>query len=201
MKQTSKKEPYTSSTNTPVKTLSENPTLEEVRALAGPDDIVEQTPEGEIMVRVGAKNPKKYLRNSGLADITATDVSSRHIEQMARGFIMGSTSISNNRQIRQKLEDRVTKRIGSKGKFLVDKLFELAEGVYVVDKVGGKDIRYYKVPPHFPALVYLMDRVLGKPKAYLEKSEEKKGIYVVEHIIKGLATPKKVESVDVTATS
>lgn len=170
------------------KTLSENPSVEEVQATVGPNDLVEQLPDGQIYVTVDGKKPKKNI------SMVPLDVSQKHIEQMARGFIVGSTSISNNRQIRAKLEEAVTKKIGKKGKFLIDKLFELADGVYVIDKVGGKDVRYYKVPPHFPALVYLVDRVLGKPKAHMEVTEEKRGIYVVEHIIKSLAAPSSSSS-------
>lgn len=117
------------------------------------------------------------------------DVSERNIERMARGFIMGTESLGRRKEIRERLEERVTKRIGGKGKYLVDKLFELIDGVYIIDKAGGKEIRYYKVPPNLTAIIYALDRVLGKPKQHIEKKEEKKGIYVVETIIRNLATP------------
>lgn len=50
------------------------------------------------------------------------------------------------------------KRIADRLPDLVDKLFELAEGVEVQDK--GK---VYCTPPDFRAASYLVDRILGKP--------------------------------------
>jgi len=126
-----------------------------------------------------------------LDELDAVDVSDKKVEQMARGFIMGSQAIGRRREIRQELEGRVTKKIGRKGKWLVDKLFELIEGVYVLDKRAGKngtDIRYYQVPPNLNAIIYALDRVLGKPKQFIDTTEEKRGIILVEHVIKNLAT-------------
>jgi hypothetical protein len=117
------------------------------------------------------------------------DVSAQYLDKMARGFIVGTETVSRSRDVRRDLEERVVKRIGRKGKYLVDKIFELIEGVYLVDNVAGKAVRYYKVPPSLPAIVYAMDRVLGKPKQTIDKSEEKRGIMVVEHIIRNLAEP------------
>jgi len=125
-----------------------------------------------------------------LSELETVDVSEKHLEKMARGFIMGSQAIGRRREVRQELEDRVIKKIGKKGKYLTDKLFELIEGVYVIDKRGGKDgreVRYYQVPPNLQAIIYALDRVLGKPVTKTEITEEKKGIMVVEHIIRNLA--------------
>jgi len=125
-----------------------------------------------------------------LAELETVDVSERHIEQMARGFIMGSQAIGRRKEIRELLEEKVTKKIGAKGKYLTDKLFELIEGVYIVDKRGGKngrDVRYYQVPPNLNAITYALDRVLGKPKVQIEQSQESKGIILVEHVIRNLA--------------
>lgn len=120
-------------------------------------------------------------------ELAVVDVSDKKIEQMARGFIMGTQAIGRRREIREILEERVTKRIGRKGKYLVDKLFELIDGVYIVQKESGREIRYYKVPPSLTAIIYALDRVLGKPKQFTEHSEEKRGIILVEHVIKNLA--------------
>lgn len=125
-----------------------------------------------------------------MSELEVVDVSDRNIERMARGFIMGTQAIGHRREIRQLLEEKVTKKIGRKGKYLTDKLFELIEGVYIVDKVGGKNgrgIRYYQVPPSLNAIIYALDRVLGKPAQHTEISEEKRGIILVEHVIKNLA--------------
>lgn len=128
------------------------------------------------------------------------DVSDKKIENMARGFIMGSEAVVRRKEVRELLEEKVVKRIGKKGKYLTDKLFELIEGVYVIDKQGkpGTGIRYYQVPPNLNAIIYALDRVLGKPVAKTESAEEKKGIMVVESIIRNLAggtveTRKSVE--------
>ena len=122
-----------------------------------------------------------------LDELEVADVSNKHIEQMARGFIMGTQAIGRRREIREVLEEKVVKKIGRKGKYLVDKLFELIEGVYIVEKSSGKEVRYYKVPPQLNAIVYALDRVLGKPKQFTEHSEEKRGIVLVEHVIRNLA--------------
>jgi len=123
-----------------------------------------------------------------LKDLEAVDISGRNIERMARGFIMGTQAIGRRREVRGILEERVTKRIGRKGKYLVDKLFELIEGVEIIEKMkDGRIDKYYKVAPNLNAIIYALDRVLGKPKQFTEHSEEKRGIILVEHVIKNLA--------------
>ena len=125
-----------------------------------------------------------------LDELEVVNVTDKHLEKMARGFIMGSQAIGRRKEIRELLEEKVTKKIGRKGKYLTDKLFELIEGVYIVDKRGGKngrDIRYYQVPPNLNAITYALDRVLGKPKVQIEQSQESKGIILVEHVIRNLA--------------
>jgi len=129
-----------------------------------------------------------------LEDLITVDTTEQNVEKQARGFILGSQTFAKQKQLRQKLEEKVTKRIGTKGKYLVDKLFELIEGVYLVEKhkhptkVRGVEVRYYKVPPSLQAIIYALDRVLGKPKQVSEHTEEKKGLIIVENIIRTLAT-------------
>src|SRR3972149_4736926 len=114
-------------------------------------------------------------------ELEVIDVSDKKIEQMARGFIMGTQAIGRRKEIREVLEEKVTKRIGRKGKYLTDKLFELIDGVYTVQRESGKEIRYYKVPPSLNAIIYALDRVLGKPVARMSgENQDKKGIMVVE---------------------
>ena len=117
------------------------------------------------------------------------DISDRNIEKMARGFILGSQSFGKRRELKEKLEKKVTTRIGRKGKWISDKLFELIEGIYIEDRSSGKNgtVRYYKVPPSLSAIIYALDRVLGKPKQQIEATEEKRGIVLVEHVIRNLA--------------
>lgn len=127
-------------------------------------------------------------------EIRVIDVSDKHLEKVARGYILGTQKFDNQRALKEKLESRVVKKIGRKGKWLTDKLFELIEGVYIVDKRGGKEgttIKYYQVPPNLQAIIYALDRVLGKPKVVTEYNENKQGMVLVEHIIKGLVTNPK----------
>ena len=139
---------------------------------------------------VATKIPVEEVIHIPLEELEVVDVSDKHLEKMARGFIMGSQAIGKRKEIREELEKKVTKKIGTKGKYLTDKLFELIEGVYIVDKRGGKngrDVRYYQVPPNLNAIIYALDRVLGKPKQQIETSQESKGIILVEHVIRNLA--------------
>lgn len=119
------------------------------------------------------------------------DTTDRNIEKMARGYILGHTSKIKRREVKDELEAKVVKRIGSRGKWLVDKLFELIEGVSIVEKNGPQGIRHYTVPPNLNAIIYALDRVLGKPVTKVESHEVKKGIMVVENIIRNLADVEK----------
>lgn len=159
-------------------------------------------PNKKIQLTEEEKAAGVTLLEDSSMDIVVEDVSDKKIEQMARGFIMGTQAIGRRREIREVLEERVTKRIGRKGKYLTDKLFELIDGVYVIDKnrngKGGQEIRYYQVPPSLNAIVYALDRVLGKPTQFTEHSEEKKGIMIVEHIIRNLAGDKPAVPIEET---
>ena len=101
-------------------------------------------------------------------EIISEDVSEQRLEKLARGYFVGSQAVGRKKDIRQLLENRVVQKIGGKGKYLVDKLFELIDGVYMVDRLkevkGKEEVRYYKVPPNLNAIIYALDRVLGKPK-------------------------------------
>ena len=105
-----------------------------------------------------------------LDELEAVDVSNQHLEKMARGYFVGKTAVGRRQDVRKMLEDKVVGRIGKKGKYLVDKLFELIEGVTTVSymhKVPGqkeKEPVVYKRPPDLNAIIYALDRVLGKPK-------------------------------------
>ena len=100
--------------------------------------------------------------------IEAIDVSDERAEKVARGYFVGSTAVGRRKDVRKMLEDKVITKIGKSGKLLVDKLFELVEGVAVVDRLskvqGKEEVRYYKTPPNLAAIIYALDRVLGKPK-------------------------------------
>jgi len=128
-----------------------------------------------------------------LDELDVVDVSDKHVESMARGFIMGSQAIGRRKEVRELLEDKVVKRIGRKGKYITDKLFDLIEGVYITTTTnpGPNDpIRYYQRPPNLQAIMYALDRVLGKPAQHTEHIEEKRGVMVIESIIRNLAETK-----------
>ena len=133
--------------------------------------------------------PKK-LAEIPIAGLNPIDTSDRNVERMARGYIVGNQALTRRKEVREQLEKKVVERIGKKGKYLTDKLFELIEGVYVIERMsgkGGRDIKYYQVPPNLEAIKYALDRVLGKPTQQIESKEERKGIMVVETIIRNLA--------------
>src|SRR3990167_3648017 len=101
-------------------------------------------------------------------EITSIDVGDKQTEKIARGYFVGQHAVGRRKDVRKVLEDRVIGKIGKSGKLLTDKLFELIEGVYMVDRLkniqGKEEVRYYKVPPNLNAIIYALDRVLGKPK-------------------------------------
>jgi hypothetical protein len=134
-----------------------------------------------------------------LEELEMVDVSEKAVEKLARGFILGSTAIGRRKEVRELLEDKVVKKIGKKGKYLTDKLFELIEGVCIIERdhqVGkkGRSIKYYKVPPNLQAIIYALDRVLGKPTQHVEQSREKEGIVAIEQIIKNLESGKVMQT-------
>lgn len=57
---------------------------------------------------------------------------------------------------------RAEKKIADRLPWVVDKLFELADGVYV-EKPGLTGPIVYQQAPDYKALAYLADRIMGKP--------------------------------------
>lgn len=85
--------------------------------------------------------------------------------------------------------NRAEKRIADRLPELVDRLFELAEGVRVEElSLDGKS-NVYQRPPDFKAASYLLDRILGKPTQAVEAEVETDGRLriVVEYDDRGLA--------------
>jgi len=133
-----------------------------------------------------------------LEDIKTESVQEQHLEKIARGYIMGTNRISKRKDIKEKLEARVIEKIGKKGKYLSDKLFELIEGIYIVSSDKGGNIKYYKQPPNLQAIMYALDRVLGKPGSAEKENAESQGTTTVEQIIKSFADGTKEETKKVT---
>lgn len=124
--------------------------------------------------RTDGANSEADIRKAAAAkfdnQIVVEDVSDQRMEKVARGYFVGNKAIGRRKDIRAVLENKVVGRIGKQGKLLSDKLFELIEGVYMVDKInqvqGKEEIKYYKTPPNLNAIIYAIDRVLGKPKQF-----------------------------------
>lgn len=57
---------------------------------------------------------------------------------------------------------RAEKKIADRLPWIVDKMFELADGVYV-EKPGLTGPIIYQQAPDYKALAYLADRIMGKP--------------------------------------
>lgn len=88
-----------------------------------------------------------------------------------------------------KIEGLVQRKIGKRVKWLLDKSFELADGIYTIDARDPDKVKYYKKAPDLDAIIYLIDRLIGKPTAKTENknTEEKKGVQAVQAIILQLA--------------
>lgn len=168
--------------------MNTSKTIKEIDEAAQEEEqVIEVMPDGTEIISVGPQE--------------AVSMQSKHLEQVARGYYLGRTSYNRNQELKRKLEDKVVGRIGRKGKLITDKLFELIEGVYVAkevtftDKKTGRkrvrEIRYYQAPPDLKAIIYALDRVLGKPDQHVTHQDENEGLKTVSEIVKSLA---KVES-------
>ncbi|MDZ4210034.1 MAG: hypothetical protein U1C56_02540 [Candidatus Curtissbacteria bacterium] len=148
--------------------------------------------EEEIAAGITIEQPK-------VVEIEAVDISEKALEEIARGYILGTTAIGRRKEVRELLEQKVVGKIGKKGKYITDKLFELIDGVNIIQTINGQKISYYKVPPSLPAIIYALDRVLGKPETAKPEDKAREGIKVVESIIRNLATgqEQKTRSVEV----
>ena len=51
-----------------------------------------------------------------LDELEAVDVSEKHVEKIARGYIIGNQAIGRRKEVRAELESRVVTKIGKKGK-------------------------------------------------------------------------------------
>lgn len=88
-----------------------------------------------------------------------------------------------------KIEGLVQRKIGKRVKWLLDKSFELADGIYTIDARDPDKVKYYKKAPDLDAIIYLIDRLIGKPTAKTENknTEEKKGVVAIQNMIVQLA--------------
>lgn len=152
----------------------------------------EKTKPIEHLIEVDEHGVEVYSTDPDFAEnipgALPQDAQAAALEKMARGYIAGTAGQNTISKVRGDLEGKIVKRIGRRNKWISDKLFELIEGVYVLDKRAGEGgIRYYKTPPNLNAIIYALDRVLGKPTQKTERTEKKVGLILVEDIVKGTA--------------
>src|SRR5215217_2442850 len=57
---------------------------------------------------------------------------------------------------------KAEKKIADRLPWLIDKMMELADGVYV-EKIGLTGPIVYQQAPDYKAIAYLVDRIMGKP--------------------------------------
>lgn len=132
------------------------------------------------------------MKNSDLTDQLLADVQlidlNPSLRSTARKYSEGKDSDRKRKELQKKLEEQVTGRIGDAGTLITDRLFELIDGAYVIQRMDGKQIRFYKTPPNLKAIMYALDRVLGHPTQPIEQNNaEKEGMNTIAQIIKGLA--------------
>ena len=109
--------------------------------------------------------PISELRGKQANEIISMDISDERATKIADAYFIGDKAVGRRKDIRELFEQKITGAVGKKGKYLTNKLFELVEGVWVVDKFGphGEVLKVYKQKPDLAAIVYAIDRVLGKP--------------------------------------
>ena len=136
--------------------------------------------------------------------IKKVDGSENFLKRVAKVNVMRDTKLRGNDLAvkRKKVEEKIDRALLKKTPWLLDKMFELAEGLYILDKHDpGRQIRYYKIIPDRQAIAYLMDRAIGKPKEEGNGNDEsKKGLLMVESIIKTLANGEKEKRIRAGAT-
>lgn len=62
--------------------------------------------------------------------------------------------------------------------WLVDSLFAEAEGIWVEEiMLDGETRTVYKTPPNLKSIIYLVDRVMGKPKQAVDLTSDGQPLY------------------------
>ncbi|WZP01209.1 hypothetical protein EP7_005653 (plasmid) [Isosphaeraceae bacterium EP7] len=73
-----------------------------------------------------------------------------------------------------KSERKIADRLPS----IIDRMFELADGVVVAEAGKDGEVRVYTRPPDFKAGAYLIDRILGKPRVATDPEDSQAGLHV-----------------------
>jgi hypothetical protein len=75
---------------------------------------------------------------------------------------------------------------------LVDRAFELADGVTVQEETGDGGVRVYTRPPDYRAIAYLADRIMGRPVERFEHSGEGGGAIEVTATVHSVGSEELV---------
>ena len=88
------------------------------------------------------------------------------------------------------------KQIADRLPSIIEKLFELGDGITVQETAANGDVRIYERPPDREALKYLVDRILGRPKERLdaELTGRAGGPIVITEVV--VERPKPAEPVE-----
>lgn len=123
--------------------------------------------------------PKYKTEENGVADL-----SKEKVDEITNMYFVGDRAVGNRNEVRKLLEEHVIGNIGEKGKLLTDKLFELVEGIWQISSIqnvnGFEKVKAYRQPPNLNAIIYALDRVLGKPKQI-----EVKATFSLSKLLKG----------------
>lgn len=116
-----------------------------------------------------------------------TTLENQIVDKRATDAIIELASTNKHQAYKEKIANKVDRQIGKKATTLVETAMELAQGITVAEEDEEGGVKYYTKAPNLNAIIYLLDRLMGKPVAKQEIKEEKKGIFIIEHMIKQLA--------------
>lgn len=105
--------------------------------------------------------------------------------------------ISSADSMRSHNDQRITRRATEDFDILYEKMKELAEGYWAIQKLpDGSQTRVYKKPPDQKALAYLLDRAAGKQQPTEDGASRasSSGLISLQHIIKQLGDGKPTPS-------
>lgn len=123
--------------------------------------------------------------------ITPTEILERHeaqmVEKETRTQVVALTQSARHNSYKEKIAKKVEKRIGEQFETLVDNAMQLAQGITVAEVQEDGGVKAWTEKPNLNAIIYLLDRLMGKPTQRQEIKDDKSGITVIEKMIKQLA--------------
>lgn len=135
------------------------------------------------------------------------EAAEKELEIIATGSKSLDASRVESEANKLKVEQLVTQRVLDRAENLLNKLFDLAEGVSIehkrlnkINSDGEEEyiVNVYQKEPDLKAIQYLFDRVLGKPAIVQQSTGSEadvgKGVKAVGDIIRNLAKVKAANS-------